>query len=209
MRQLKCRECDLVWSPVALYISRGKVWLSGRPDDLQRFRRRYRHQEAWPDNQIVGCETPRREIAPRVEPASHESSPPFGSEYFGGVSIAATALASHLIEEKREVPILFQPVQGQSYRRPEMMPDFQRNPGTTEIRGFELAGVRLPASLAIMVWGEKRVRETRYLRQDEDYRRPLGDTRPVLTSGAVIIGYNASYVNYYHWTMQCLPWKRR
>jgi capsular polysaccharide biosynthesis protein len=205
MRQLKCRECDLVWSPVALYISQGKVWLSGRSDDLQRFRQRCRHQEAWPNSQIVGCEMLRRETASWVEPARHASSPPPPQEILGEVSIVEVALASHLIEEKGEVPTLFQPVQGESHHCPEMMSDFQRNPGTTEIRGFELADVRLPASLAIMVQGGKRVRETRYLLEDEDYWQPLRGTRPVLTSGTVVIGYNASYGNYYHWMMQCLP----
>jgi hypothetical protein len=192
-----------------MFLSGEKAWWSATPADLARHREQCRHREAWFGDTIVGCEAMREAVNPWLRSRT-AVAPPSGhaGQNQGEVSIVELASAHQLIEEKREVKCLFDPVLGESFRDPDMRAGFQSNGGTTEIRSFDLPDVVLDASRGILLRGQQRIKETRYFLEDEDYWRDRGTASTIHDTSrgkTVIIGFNRGFNNYYHWMMQCLP----
>lgn len=91
---------------------------------------------------------------------------------------------------------------------PEAAVTFTKNPGTRDIRGIRLRDAVVDTATAVWLQGDRKIRETRYMVSDTEYR----NVRPVLTGlrsmfadKVVVAGFNRAFRNYYHWMMQALP----
>ena len=126
----------------------------------------------------------------------------------GEVPIADLAIASHLIEAGGDVPTRFTPVVSGAFRDEEIRAEFQRNPGSTDVKSHDLRDVTLVPARMILFHGDERITETRYIVDDHDYWMQPAESREVreIDSGkTVVIGFNLAFRNYYHWMMQSLP----
>jgi capsular polysaccharide biosynthesis protein len=77
---------------------------------------------------------------------------------------------------------------------------------TTEIRSFLLRDTIFHGPLAMLFSRLHKVRETRYLVPETDYRAAhVTDVVPITGDAPVVIGFNKAWWGYYHWVVQCLP----
>jgi capsular polysaccharide biosynthesis protein len=207
MDDFVCPQCYLQTRPHAFFYSRGETWWSVSAAEGQTYRNLCPHRTAWPNETILGCPSMRSAIDRWLRPALTTVAPrtAFGT---GEVSIAGVAAASYLIEERNECAVPIPPVIAGSFRDPELRTQFGCNPGSIEVRSFDLRDVVLVASRLLLFHDGDRIAETSYLVSDDDYwRQPPAprELREISTPGTVVIGVNLAYKNYYHWLMQSLP----
>jgi len=139
-----CPECRLQIRATALFVSRGKAWWTAPHADTSSYRDLCRHGEYLPNGTILGCEAMRAVIDPwlQSQPDTADVAGPSDvrsrsqqrqtTAGTAEISISDIATASYLIEARADIPVRFRPVVAGSFRDPEDMAEFQRNPGSTE-----------------------------------------------------------------------------
>jgi hypothetical protein len=145
---------------------------------------------------------------PPCEPEAPVSHRQPDAESFPDIAAADIASMSFVIEERSDISRSTKPTAGGPFRDQERLEDFQRNPGSTEIRSFDLTDIILIPACVALLHANRMVSETRYLFNDDDYRRHWSELSDLQFAGAgktAVIGFNGAYGNYYHWMMQCLP----
>ena len=207
MDDFVCPQCYLQTRPQAFFYSRGETWWSVSAAEGSLYRNLCPHRQAWPNETILGCPSMRSAIDRWLRPALTTSAPRtvFGT---GEVSIADVAAARYLIEARGDCPVPIPPVIGDSFRDPDVRADFASNPGSNEVRIFDLRDVVLVAPRMLLFQDGERIAETRCLVDDDDYwRKPPTprELREISTDKTVVIGVNLAFRNYYHWLMECLP----
>jgi hypothetical protein len=195
-----CPECHLRTRPAALFLSGRKTWWSVSPAEASLYGDLCRHREMWRNGVILGCVSMRAAIDPwlRSEPDTQT----------GQVSIAEIATASYVIEARADISVRSPPVIAESFRDSEIRAGFQCNPGSAEIRSYDLRDVVLDADRMILLRNGRRIVETRYILDDDEYWREPDEPRAmhgIEDDRMVVIGFNIAFKNYYHWLMQCLP----
>jgi hypothetical protein len=207
MEAFVCPECQLETRPAACFFSRGKTWWSVSPAEAVSYRQRCRRPELWPGGTILGCESLRVTIDPWLH-AGRSVDDGGGSGTPDEISIAEVAINSVVVEPQADVAVAFPPELGDSFRDPEIRAAFECNPGTAEVRAYELTNVVFDAARLLLYSNGRRIAETRYLLDANYYREPLDPrrgTRELDTTETVVIGANQAAANYYHWLMQSLP----
>jgi hypothetical protein len=85
---------------------------------------------------------------------------------------------------------------------------FNDNPGTRDVRGAELADVTLDSYHSVLLQAGRKIPETRYIIDDNEYARVrivARGLRCLHADKVVVLGLNRSSKNYYHWMTQSLP----
>jgi hypothetical protein len=207
MEDFVCPQCYLQTRPQAFFYSRGETWWSVSAAEGSLYRNLCPHRNTWPNETILGCPSMRTAIDRWLRPAPTTGAPrtEFGT---GEVSIANVATASYLVEARGDCPVRVPPVIADSFLDPEIKTQFEHNPGSIEVKGFDLRDVVLVAARLLLFQDGERIAETSYLVGDGDYWRippAPRELREITTDRTVVIGVNLAFRNYYHWLMQCLP----
>lgn len=140
-------------------------------------------------------------------------SPAWAGEKEGGVveEVHIGEVSYHRSIVERSTPIRPAPLVdlGEAGRIREVRQVFRPRAASVMIESFELRDIMFDPVRAMLATPDGRlVRNTRYLVPDRDYYNyelSIGDLRMAPGNALLVVGYNRSFRNYYHWIAQCLP----
>ena len=124
------------------------------------------------------------------------------------IALHDAAASIHWMERRSDAVAVGPVHTDDSFTDPAARQWFEANPGTQDIRGAELTDVSLDSYHSVLLRSGRKIPETRYLINDDEYARVRIATRGLRCLHAdkvAVLGLNRSSKNYYHWMTQSLP----
>ncbi len=123
------------------------------------------------------------------------------------VALQDAAATIHWMERQSDAVVVGPVHASDTFSDPAARRSLANNPGTRDVRGAELTDVTLDSYHSVLLQAGRKIPETRYIIDDNEYARVRILTRGLRCLHAdkvVVLGLNRSSKNYYHWMTQSL-----